>query len=57
MEDLQRSELEQRLKSALKEHQHEGLHMVGGVEQLIPRLIAAVEDWLENGAKARQKSA
>ena len=49
MEDLQRSDLEQRLKSALKEHQHEGLHMVGGVEQLIPRL--------ENGAKARQKSA
>ncbi len=57
MENLQRTELEKRLKAALREHQHEGLHMVGGVDQLIPLLVAAVEDWLQNSTKAFQKSA
>ncbi len=57
MENLQRIELEQRLKAALREHQHEGLHMVGGVDQLIPLLVAAVDDWLQNSTKVFQKSA
>jgi hypothetical protein len=57
MESLQRSELEKRLKAALREHQHEGLHVVGGVDQLIPLLVAAVEEWLEDGTKVSRKSA
>lgn len=57
MENLQRTELEKRLKAALREHQHEGLHMVGGVDQLVPLLVAAVEDWLNNGSKVLQKTA
>ncbi|HYX53542.1 MAG TPA: hypothetical protein VE783_08820 [Candidatus Limnocylindrales bacterium] len=57
MESLQRTELEKRLRAALREHQHEGLHMVGGVDQLIPLLLAAVEEWLQEGTKVFKKTA
>lgn len=45
MENTRRNELEVRLRDVLKEHQHEGLHLVGGTDQLIARLLRAVEDW------------
>jgi hypothetical protein len=57
MDDLARDELELRFKEALREHQHEGLHMVGGADQLVARLLRVVEEW-ERGAPLRgQKSA
>lgn len=57
MNDLTRSELENRLKHALREHQHEGLNMIGNADQLLHRLVSAVEEWLEGPALSRQKSA
>lgn len=45
MDETRRDELEVRLRNALKEHQHEGLHLVGGTDQLIARLLRSVEDW------------
>lgn len=57
MDHLQKSELENRLKQALREHQHEGLNMIGNADQLLHRLVSAVEEWLEGPALRRQKSA
>ena len=57
MNDLKKSELENRLRLALKEHQHEGLNMIGNADQLLHRLVRAVEEWLEERPITRQKSA
>lgn len=57
MDDVKRNELEARLKEALREHQREGLNMIGNVDQLVHRLIEAVEQWIENERLAERKSA
>jgi hypothetical protein len=57
MDHSQRIELEAKLRQTLKDHQHEGLHMVGGVDQLIARLVDTVEEWLEGDRKTIRKSA
>ena len=57
MDHLRRSELEIRLRLALREHQHEGLNMIGNADQLLHRLIAAVEEWVEDRPLSRQKTA
>ena len=57
MDHSQRTELEAKLRETLKDHQHEGLHMVGGVDQLIARLVDTVEEWLEGDRKTIRKSA
>ncbi len=57
MDNSRKSELENTLRHALKEHQHEGLNMIGNAEQLLHRLVAAVEEWIEERPLGRQKSA
>jgi hypothetical protein len=57
MNEEKRTELEARFKEALKEHQHEGLHMVGGAEQLVARLVRTVEEWTEGRPEERRKAA
>lgn len=57
MEHLKQALLESRLKEALKEHQHDGLHMIGGADQLVHRLVRAVEGWLEEQSSTLRKSA
>jgi hypothetical protein len=57
MDPSQRIELEAQLRKTLKDHQHEGLHMVGGVDQLISRLLNTVEEWLDGDRKSARKSA
>jgi len=57
MDYSRKSELEARLKNALREHQHEGLNMIGNADQLLHRLVEAVEEWTEEGTVSRQKSA
>jgi hypothetical protein len=49
--------LEVKIRAALKEHQHEGLHLIGGVDQLVHRLVDAVEAWLQEERTAGKKSA
>jgi len=56
MDDVKRAELETKLRNVLKQHQLDGLHMVGGVDQLIARLVRAVEEWSE-GKQLERKSA
>lgn len=57
MEHTRRNELEARLREALREHQQEGLHMIGGTDQLIARLLNAVEQWERKTALRERKSA
>lgn len=57
MDHLSKADLESRLRQALKEHQHEGLNMIGSADQLLHRLVEAVEDWSEARTLSRQKSA
>jgi len=57
MDQLRRAELENRLKQALREHQHEGLNMIGNADQLLHRLVDAVEDWADDRGLSKQKSA
>jgi hypothetical protein len=57
MDHLKQSELEVKLRGALKEHQREGLNMIGNVDQLVARLVRAVAEWVEDEPLSRQKSA
>jgi hypothetical protein len=57
VEHTRRNELEARLRDALREHQHEGLHLIGGTDQLIARLLNAVEEWERGTALQARKSA
>jgi hypothetical protein len=57
MNPSQRIELEAQLRQTLKEHQQEGLHMVGGADQLIARLLNTVEEWIEGDHKTARKTA
>ncbi len=50
-------ELEHRLRLALKEHQHEGLNMIGNADHLLHRLADAVEEFIDGHPLAQQKSA
>jgi hypothetical protein len=56
MDDVKRNQLEARVKEALKEHQREGLNMIGNVDQLAQRLVRAVEQWVD-GDSLQRKSA
>ena len=57
MDHLRKAELEARLRHALREHQHEGLNMIGNADQLLHRLVDAVEEWTEEHPISRQKTA
>jgi hypothetical protein len=57
MDDVKRSDLEAKVREALKQHQREGLNMIGNVDQLVRRLVQAVEEWLDDSSLARKKGA
>ena len=54
MEQSKREELEARLREVLKDHQRDGLSMIGNVEQLTRRLVQTVEGWLEEPLAGRK---
>jgi hypothetical protein len=41
----------------LREHQHEGLNIIGNADQLLHRLVRAVGEWAEERPASLQKSA
>jgi hypothetical protein len=57
MDDVKRNQLEARVKEILKEHQREGLNMIGNVDQLAQKLVRAVEQWVDGDVLAQRKSA
>lgn len=57
MDSTRREELEARLRTALKEHQQEGLHLIGGADELIARLLNTIEEWEQRLPLQARKSA
>lgn len=57
MDDTKRNALAASLRAVLKDHQREGLNMIGNVDQLVQRLVHAVEQWSDGDALAERKSA
>ena len=45
--DFPQHELAARLREVLKEHQRDGMSMIGNVEKLIGSLVSAVHDWID----------
>jgi hypothetical protein len=45
MDSTRREELELRLRTTLKEHQQEGLHLIGSTDELIARILNTIEEW------------
>jgi Txe/YoeB family toxin of Txe-Axe toxin-antitoxin module len=46
-----------RLREVLKEHQRDGLSMIGNVDKLVGSLVRAVEDWIDQEKPAEKKTA
>ena len=51
------NELATRLREVLKEHQRDGLSMIGNVDKLVTSLVRAVHQWIDEEAAATRKSA
>jgi hypothetical protein len=41
------AQLAARLRQVLKDHQRDGLNMIGNVDKLVASLVRAVQDWEE----------
>ena len=57
MDEHRQSELESKLRATLREHQQEGLNMIGNSEELVHRLVRAVSEWIEDRPVYQQRSA
>jgi hypothetical protein len=57
MDHSTQTELAARLKNVLKEHQRDGLSMIGGVDKLVTSLVTAVQAWIDEGSSSGRKSA
>lgn len=57
LDQIRREDLQAKLREVLKDHQRDGLSMIGNVEQLTRRLVQAVEGWIEHEPFAGRKSA
>ncbi|HMF91911.1 MAG TPA: bifunctional precorrin-2 dehydrogenase/sirohydrochlorin ferrochelatase [Candidatus Angelobacter sp.] len=57
LDQAKREELEGKLREVLKDHQRDGLNMIGNVEQLTRKLLQAVETWIDHEPFAGRKSA
>jgi len=57
MDPLKHDELKTLLRNTLKDHQREGLNMIGNVDQLVHRLAQAVAGWIDSELLLGKKSA
>jgi len=57
MDPSKHDELKTLLRNTLKDHQREGLNMIGNVDQLVQRLTQAVEEWIDGEPLVGKKSA
>jgi len=55
--EFTQSELAGRIREVLKEHQREGLNMIGSVDKLVNRLVHAVHNWISEEEARDRKSA
>lgn len=54
---LSQDRLTTRLREVLKEHQRDGLSMIGNVDKLVGSLARAVDAWLQEEKLAERKTA
>jgi hypothetical protein len=45
------------LREVLREHQRDGLNMIGNVDKLVARLVQAVESWEDEKGNPQRRSA
>ena len=50
------SQLQARLRHVLKEHQRDGLSMIGNVDKLVSSLARAIDEWLAEEKTARKSA-
>ncbi|HEV3041014.1 MAG TPA: hypothetical protein VHA33_24830 [Candidatus Angelobacter sp.] len=51
------SALAAKIREVLKEHQRDGLNMIGNVDKLVASLVEAVHHWENEQANAQRRSA
>ena len=54
---MSESELAAKLREVLKEHQRDGLNIIGNVDKLVARLVEAVHAWEEEQPQIQRRSA
>jgi len=54
---MSESELAAKLREVLKEHQRDGLNIIGNVDKLVARLVEAVHAWEEERSQIQRRSA
>jgi hypothetical protein len=52
---MSHNELQARLKDVLKEHQRDGLSMIGNVDKLAASLANAVQEWIDEHDTTQQQ--
>ena len=57
MEYSNQTELAAKLREVLKEHQRDGLSMIGNVDKLVGKLVTTVAHWLEEEDPKARKTA
>ena len=55
--ETKETQLATKLREVLKEHQRDGLSMIGGVDKLVHSLVRAVHEWIEEEPALEKKSA
>jgi hypothetical protein len=56
MDPSTQAELAARIKNVLKEHQRDGVNVIGGVDKLVASVVAAIQEWIDDD-RAGRKSA
>jgi len=54
---MSESALAARIREVLKDHQRDGLNVIGNVDKLVVRLVEAVHDWENEQGKVQRRSA
>jgi hypothetical protein len=57
MQESTRAELTARLKEVLKEHQRDGLSMIGNGDKLVASLVEFIEEWIDEDQALERKIA
>ena len=56
MDPSTQAELATRIKNVLKEHQRDGVNVIGGVDKLVASVVTAIQEWIDDD-RAGRKSA
>lgn len=55
--ETKETQLAAKLREVLKEHQRDGMSMIGGVDKLVHSLVRAVHEWIDEEPAPEKKSA